>query len=60
MTDRTTPDEAAWIKPGEAAAILGVDPKTVARLGDAGEIRTIRPAGNHRRYNRADVEARAS
>jgi excisionase family DNA binding protein len=59
MTDRTTLDAEDWISPAAAAALLGVTPKTVSRLADAGEIRAIRP-GAHRRYLRSDVEAKAA
>lgn len=56
MTERTTLDAEEWISPGEAAGILGVTTKTVARLADAGTIRSIRP-GTHRRYAVADIAA---
>ena len=56
MTDRTTSHADEWISPAVAAAALGVTPKTVARLADAGKIRTVRP-GAHRRYLESDVAA---
>lgn len=56
MTERTTLDAENWISPAEAAAILGVTTKTVARFADAGKIRSIRP-GSHRRYLGEDVAA---
>jgi excisionase family DNA binding protein len=46
-----------WLQPSEAAAALGVTTKTVSRLADSGEIRSIRPGGKHRRYAAADIEA---
>lgn len=56
MTERTTLDAEEWISPGEAAGILGVTTKTVARFADDGRIRFIRP-GAHRRYAVADIAA---
>lgn len=53
------PDQApsAWYKPGEAATLLGVTPKTVARIAEAGTIRAITLPSGHRRYAAADVDA---
>lgn len=48
--------DSAYLTPGEAAAALGVSTSTVARMADAGKVRTIRP-GAHRRYVAADIEA---
>lgn len=58
-TDKELPDsrETCWISPGEAAAALGITPRTVSRLADHGDIRAIRPNGKHRRYAAADIEA---
>ena len=57
MTNNNPVSETEWLTPGAAAAALGVDPRTVARLAAAGEIRAIRPAGKHHRYLAADVDA---
>jgi excisionase family DNA binding protein len=35
--------------------MFGVDPKTVTRWADAGHVRSLRTAGGHRRFRRADV-----
>ena len=45
------------LTPAQAAAILGVDPKTVTRWATAGEIEYTRTVGNHRRYKEIDVYA---
>jgi len=45
-----------WMTPAEASAALGVSARTVARLADRGEIRSVR-ASSHRRYLAADVAA---
>ncbi|MBX6385915.1 MAG: helix-turn-helix domain-containing protein [Microbispora sp.] len=42
---------------GEVAAIFRVDPKTVARWAKAGRIGSIRTAGGHRRYRKAEIDA---
>lgn len=44
------------LKPGEAAARLGVSYKTLKRLAERGTLRaTVLPSGHHR-YARADVD----
>lgn len=53
LTDAVT----VWLTPSEAAAALGVSGRTLSRLADRGELRAIRPAGGHRRYDEASVEA---
>lgn len=45
------------LTPGQAAAILGVDPKTVTRWAKAGKLPSTRTLGNHRRYREEDVYA---
>ena len=47
-----------WINLSEAADLLGVHPATVRAWGDKGELPMQRTAGGHRRFRRADVEAR--
>jgi excisionase family DNA binding protein len=42
--------------PEEAARMLGVHHKTLARWAAAGRLRVIVTPGGHRRYLRADVE----
>lgn len=47
------------ITPAEAAAMFGVDRKTIGRWADAGRLRAYRTLGGHRRYVRAEVAALA-
>ncbi len=46
------------LTPAEVAALFRVDPKTVTRWAKAGKISVVRTLGGHRRFRRADVEAR--
>lgn len=55
MPERTNPTAEDLLKPSEAAAMLGVTVRSVARYADLGQLACIRPGG-HRRYSRADVE----
>ncbi|GAA4626727.1 hypothetical protein GCM10023196_036140 [Actinoallomurus vinaceus] len=55
MTAQTSPEDL--LKPGEVAAYLRVDPKTVSRWAASGRLPSVRTPGGHRRYRRADVEA---
>ena len=48
-----------WINLSDAADILGVHPATVRAWGDKGDLPMQRTPGGHRRFRRADVEARA-
>lgn len=45
------------VKPGEVAALLRVDPKTVTRWAAQGKLRSIRTLGGHRRFYAEDVAA---
>lgn len=56
MTDTPAPAERL-LTPSEAAAMFGVDPKTVRRWADAGRLPFVRTLGGHRRYRQADVRA---
>lgn len=47
-----------WINLSEAADLLGVHPATVRSWGDKGDLPMQRTPGGHRRFRRADVEAR--
>ena len=51
--------EPDWINLSEAAELLGVHPATVRAWGDKGELPMQRTPGGHRRFRRAEVEARA-
>lgn len=41
--------------PGQVAAVLQCDPKTVTRWAKAGKLRSIRTPGGHRRFYSDDV-----
>jgi excisionase family DNA binding protein len=56
MNDQT-PVTAELMTPGEVAALLRVDPKTVTRWAAADRIRSIRTPGGHRRFRADDVRA---
>lgn len=43
------------ITPDEAAEMLGVEPRTIARWSDTGELWRTFTRGGHRRYDRAEV-----
>lgn len=45
------------LKPGEVAAILRVDPKTVTRWAAQGKIGYVKTLGGHRRFRAEDVQA---
>ncbi len=57
MTKTTDQDEAAYIRPGEAARLAFISTKTLSRLADAGRIESLKLDSGHRRYNRIDVLA---
>lgn len=48
--------DPGWLlKPGEVAAIMRVDPKTVTRWVAAGKLPAIRTPGKHRRVRAGDL-----
>lgn len=47
----------ALLTPGEVAALFHVDPKTVTRWANAGELSPVRTPGGHRRYRAAEIRA---
>jgi excisionase family DNA binding protein len=47
-----------WLSLREAAELLGIHPATVRLWADRNEIPSRRTTGGHRRFRRADVEAR--
>lgn len=57
MTDPAAPD---LLTPGEVAALLRVDPKTVSRWAAAGLVDSIKTPGGHRRFRRSDIERLAT
>ena len=50
------PDEL--LTTGEVADLFDVDPKTVLRWANTGNIPSFKTPGNHRRYRLADIQAR--
>jgi excisionase family DNA binding protein len=50
-------DETTLLKPGEVAAIFGVNAKTVARWARDGHLRSLRTPGGHTRIYAEDVRA---
>jgi excisionase family DNA binding protein len=56
MTAAHTRDE--WLSLSEAAVILGIHPATVRLWADRNDIPSRRTNGGHRRFRRADIEAR--
>lgn len=56
LDERQAPDEAApWLDTSAAAALLGVEPRTLQRRAAAGEIPAAR-VGRVWRFRRADLE----
>jgi len=47
------------LTPGQAAVILGVDPKTVARYARNGKLSFTRTLGGHRRFLESEIRALA-
>src|SRR5436189_2762663 len=56
MTPIQTEDE--WLTLSEAAGLLGTHPATVRLWADRNELPSRRTNGGHRRFRRADIEAR--
>ncbi len=50
-------DHPEYLLPGEAAKLLHVSPKTLARWAHLGHITCITTLGGHRRFRRADADA---
>ena len=48
---------AEYIRPGEAAELLGVSTDAIRRYSDAGRIDAIVTPGGHRRIDRESVDA---
>lgn len=54
----STPHEDEWLSLREAAEMLGMHPATVRLWADRNELPSRRTSGGHRRFRRADIEAR--
>jgi excisionase family DNA binding protein len=50
-----TPDRQTWLTLGAASELLGVSESTIRRWADAGEIRSYRTSGGHRRILEEDL-----
>ena len=46
-----------WLTLGQACRLLNVDESTLRRWADAGQVRTFRTPGGHRRFAEGDVRA---
>lgn len=50
-------DQDRWLTLGQACKLLNVDESTLRRWADAGQVRTFRTPGGHRRFAESDVRA---
>ena len=50
-------DGDRWLTLGQACRLLNVDESTLRRWADAGQVRTFRTPGGHRRFAESDVRA---
>lgn len=57
MTMRTIEDDGAYLRPGEAATLLKVHPKTLTRMAERNDVQSITLPSGHRRYLRTDIES---
>ena len=48
---------SGWITLAQACRVLGVNESTLRRWADAGQVRTFRTPGGHRRFSEADLAA---
>lgn len=55
--DAHAPPSGRWLTLGQACRLLNVDESTLRRWADAGQVRTFRTPGGHRRFAEGDVEA---
>jgi excisionase family DNA binding protein len=53
----TVAESARWLTLGQACRLLNVDESTLRRWADAGQVRTFRTPGGHRRFAEGDVRA---
>jgi excisionase family DNA binding protein len=56
MTNVVDPNERL-LTPGEVAALLRVDPKTVTRWAASGRVESIKTPGGHRRFRESEIRA---
>ena len=50
-------DTSSWLSLGAARKYLGVNESTLRRWADAGQVRSVRTPGGHRRFAREDVQS---
>jgi excisionase family DNA binding protein len=55
VTNPGTPHQPNWLTLGAASSILGVSESTIRRWADAGEVRSYRTSGGHRRILEDDL-----
>jgi hypothetical protein len=55
MHAAATPDRTR-LALGPASRLLGIDPDTLRRWADAGQVETFTTPGGHRRFDRAEIE----
>jgi excisionase family DNA binding protein len=48
--------ESDWLRPGQAAELLGVAPSTIRAWTDRERLPVFYTSGGHRRYRRRDLE----
>lgn len=48
-----------YMSPAEVARVFRVDPKTVTRWANSGQLTVVKTLGGHRRYLRSEIEALA-
>ena len=60
MTKRTSHDEVTYLRPGEAARILRVHERTLTRMADRGQVKSITLPSGHRRYEASGILAIAA
>jgi len=49
--------DGAWITLAQACSVLCVNESTLRRWADAGQVRTFRTPGGHRRFSQADLQS---
>jgi excisionase family DNA binding protein len=57
LTNGHTSEADRWLTLGQACRVLNVDESTLRRWADAGQVRTFRTPGGHRRFAEGDVRA---
>jgi excisionase family DNA binding protein len=57
MSQARMPEFEPLLTPQQVAQMFRVDPKTVTRWANAGQLTAIRTPGGHRRYREAEIRA---